>query len=233
MSNTSNINSTTQLDNSFRFEQTWFFPQKKQLVSLFTRIVGFQILPILFNLDLTTLDYTQTFPLSEEDNNSLTEAFSNIKISSIKKAAITYNTVLKKYLITYIGLDGNTSNPQPFVINLKVTDWDLPKLESVDIYKDTTSFQSLNTPPVVLDVNNSLVFPNTPINTTVGPTYLPIFGYPTSCNIVSKPQGTTASITNDGFITVTIPSAGIYHFNFSATNNVGTTYYTATFTTAG
>ena len=232
MANNLITNVSTQLDSSFRFEQTWFFPQKKQLVSLFTRVVGFQILPILFNLNLNTLDYTQIFPLSQEDIAALGESFGNINISAVKKASITYNSTLKKYLITYVGLDGNPSNPQPFVINLKVTDWDLPRLESVDIYKDTTSFQTTNTPPLVLDVNANLVYTNIPINTVVGPIYLPILNNPTSCNMVSIPDGATASITNDGFMTVSVPSNGIYHFNFSATNIVGTTYYTATFVTA-
>lgn len=226
MSNTPNA--LTNLDTSFKFEKTWFFSEKKQLISLYTKIIGNQFIPLLFKLDLNTLEYVQIFPLYEEDSTAFVDVFKNLSFSALGKANITYNSLLKKYLLTYSGFDKNITSPQPFVVNFKITDWDLPKLESVDIYKDLTSFASSNTPPLVLDVNNKLVFTRVPSNTDVN-VQLPILNSPTSCKIIYNNTGGSATITNDGYMTVNIPTAGTHHINFSASNAVGTTYYDATF----
>jgi len=216
------------LNSLFRFEQNWFFPQTKEVVFLFTQIVGFQFIPNLFKLNLNTLEYTQIFPLSQEDINNVGIALNNIRVASITRGTITYNSTIKKYLLTYTGLDNNPGGHQPFIINFKLTDWDLPRLESIDIYKDTVSYRNTKIPPLVLDVNNNLVFTNVPSNTNVT-VYIPILNNPTSCQIVSDPTG-NATITNDGYMTVNITTgSGIYHVNFSATNNFGTSYYDATF----
>jgi hypothetical protein len=229
----------TTLDESFRFEQSWFFPQLKQTIFLFTQFSGFQIIPILFKLDIKTLEYTQLFPVLQEDYNSLLNALSNISVEKITKANITFNSVLNKYLITYSGMDKNPNGSQPFVVNIKIINQNIPRLESVDIYKDGT-IPTL--PPLILNVHNSLVFTkdslNNPILTNTSfSTVLPILNGTTSCEIIEKPTNGIVNtkefvnITNNGFFTRTatpLPKPGTYQFNFSASNSAGTTYYCVT-----
>jgi hypothetical protein len=233
MSNTLIAPTTTNttLDESFRFEQSWFFPQLKQTVFLFTQFVGSQIIPILFKLDIKTLEYTQLFPLLQEDYDSLLNVLSNVSVKKITKANITFNSVLNKFLITYSGLDRNPNGSQPFVINIKIVNQNIPKLESVDLYKDGT-VPAL--PPLILNVHNSLVFTkdslNNPILTNSNfSTPLPILNGTTSCAIINNPTGGTVGITNLGFFTANnIPKPGTYQINFSASNAAGTTYYSVT-----
>ena len=221
----------TTLDESFRFEQSWFFPQLKQTVFLFTQFVGFQIIPILFKLDIKTLEYTQLFPLLQEDYDSLLNVLNNVSVKTITKANITFNSVLNKFLITYSGLDRNPNVSQPFVVNIKIVNQNIPKLESVDIYKDGI-VSAL--PPLILDVHNSLVFTNDSLNNPIltnsnFSTVLPILNDPTTCKIINNPTGGTVDVTNDGIFTANdIPNPGTYQINFSASNVAGTTYYSVT-----
>jgi hypothetical protein len=219
----------TELDNSFRFEQNWFFPQTKEVISLYTRFKDSQVFPIMVKLDLNSLDYTQIFPLFQDDINNIISSLSgNIDIGEVTKGAVTYNSTIKKYLITYVGVDKNTIQPQPFVVNFNVTNWDLPRLESIDIYKDTTSFKPINTPPLILDVNRSLVFQNVSTN-TLFVSSVSILGNPISVGTTDNYTGGTVSVSVDGTITAMIPESGTYHVGISASNEVGTSYCAATF----
>jgi len=156
------------LSDKLRFEQNWFFPEKKETIFLYTTFNGDQLIPVLCKLDLNTLDYTQIFPLFQEDYTNLSQSLLNISVSEINKGVITYNTDSKKYLIVYSGLDNNPSNPQPFVLEFVLTDWDSPRLESIKIYKDTTSTQGILTPPLVLNVNANLMLTNIQRGTNFG-----------------------------------------------------------------
>jgi hypothetical protein len=221
----------TTLDESFRFEQSWFFPQLKQTVFLFTQFVGFQIVPILFKLDIKTLEYTQLFPLLQEDYDSLLNILSNVLVKKITKANLTFNSVLNKFLITYSGMDTNPNGSQPFVVNIKIVNQNIPNLESIDIYKDGTT---PTLPPLILDAQNSLIFTkdslDNPILTNSNfSTVLPILNGTTSCAIINNPTGGTVDITDDGIFTAdNIPNSGTYQINFSASNAAGTTYYSVT-----
>ena len=219
------------LDSNTKFEQTWFFPQQKQLIVLITELQGSSFIPRLYKLDIDTMDFSLIFPTAGEDLTNIANTLSQVSISPTQDliGALTHNNTLQKYVVTYSGMDTSV-NSQPVLINFEISNWDAPRLQSIDIYKDLTSQRKI-TPPLILDVDNTLVFTNsTPYRVYVGVAFsitLPVIGG-TSYAITNDPTGQVSVNPTTGVFSGTITTTGIHQINFAVSNNIGTSYYSLT-----
>lgn len=126
----------------FKFEQTWFFTQTKEVISLFTEInESGSFVPRLYNLNLTNFAYLSAFP-NNNDANLIYSSLSTLSATQIDRGIITYNSNINSYLLAYSGLDNNII-PQPFVVTFKISDWEHLTLTNIDLYKDTRTSQPI------------------------------------------------------------------------------------------
>lgn len=209
------------LSDTMRFEQTWYFTQQKQVITLITRKQDQTFIPTLYSLDLNTLEFTQVFPILSADYVNLNSSLGGLG-NNITNGTLTYNSELKTYLVTYTGLDAIY---EPYFVNIEITNWDLPTIRSIDIYKNTSSRSELHSSPLIIDVNDTLsvgTSANVSFNRIVPVLYFPegsTVKVLNSNNVVAVIDGTNVIFTGK------FAKAGVYQVEFELTNTTGTTTY--------
>lgn len=213
---TSNADSTKTImltAGVFEFNQTWYHPAKKQIISLFTNTSANQFWPELYKVDIArNQEYTKMFP-SISDQLTICSETSALTANS---GVITYNSLFDQYMITYSGF----SQTGPFLAVLKVADEENLVLKSINIYKN--SFANLFGGPPAVSVQYLSSIPVTvlvPFSINIPATNNPTKFTTTSVNV---------SADNFGTFTGILPTNGLHHINYTVSNVVGSTNYCLT-----
>lgn len=218
-----NIESSTNLvknikvGNNLRFENTWFFAEEKKLILLFSNLLGNgKFSPCLYECDLTKLTLQEVYRQSQKNEFVAALVFPNkdITFNVLRRAAITYNEEIKKYLITY---SGNTNDNRPFVINLVLNQLEDPINEKMDVYFDD---ENVRKEDCILPV---LTFPKSSI---LKPKNVPFTfqafadNFPTEWKVLTFSQN--LSVDNTGTFNGMFDTPGNYYINIEMSNDCGT-----------
>ena len=204
------------LDSNLAFDQTWFFPKTKKVVSLFTAKLTNAFLPKFYELDLDTRTIKQTFP-TQADETSFQNAMEELSIAGVSQGTLHYNDVMQTYLISYTG---KLNSDKAFICNIEVQGQRELTFKKVDFYIDENTTESL--PPI----------PQTPSIQNVGVNnYFELAvsasNNPTSWTITSSISSVSA--TNSGVFYGTFLNTGLIHLNYTVANDAGSTNAAITF----
>lgn len=201
-----------------RFEQTWFLPDVKKLITLYTVMSGGAFYPELTELNLSTKFYTTKFPNDNSNSYDVWNGVSDIQFETLSKAVMHFNETKQAYLLTYQGIN---AQGRLFVVNYEIAQTENLTLKSINRYIDDISTTAILEPPVVfnecLEVYNTTLTPTIQISAT---------NNPTSYVITSGVTGISA--TNSGKFSGAIPSPGLYHINYNVSNQIGSNTYCLT-----
>ena len=207
-------------DDSFRFEQTWFLPQEKSLICMFTEISSNSFFPNLYSYDQNTGNFLKTFPIKSSDYNTLEQGLSAYNPQSGK---FCYNDSTRTYGITYHALD---SNDDVVFINIKLNRLEDLVLDTIDIYENRSAYQINVMPPILLNYYLSAVPVTTNSSFAITVSAL---NNPTSYELIQIGEGTNQiSLSSSGTFTGILTSDGLYHVNYTISNEVGSTQYCLT-----
>jgi hypothetical protein len=201
-----------------RFEQTWFMPESKKLITLFTGISSSNFYPELTEFDLSTKIYSQKFPTTITTSADLLNSLADVQFKTLSKAAIHYNRTKQMYLLTYQGTD---VNDKFFVVDFEIEQREIAVLNKINKYIDTTSSTDILEPPVAF--NQFLNVINTGLNFSV---QVSATNTPTSYTIVNPISGIT--VNNSGLFVGSLSAQGLYHINYNVSNNIGTNTFCLT-----
>ena len=207
-------------NNNHRFEQTWFFPEEKKIITLFTNLTAKSFYPELTELNLDTKTYKTIFPASSSlDAKQIISPLSGIgfiEIGELKKGCLNYNKTQQTYLITY---NGKESSQSPFVVDFEVEQRDQAVLKEINVFLDNVSAE----PPVVL--SQYLQVFNVPINTT-SVVSVSATNNPTNYSVLN--YQTNVTVTSAGNFNLYFDVPGLYHVNYQVSNNAGTNNFCLT-----
>ena len=204
------------LSSNIVFEQNWFFPKTKKIVSLFTQHVSDGFCPTLYQMDISTRKFKKVFPLDSTNNTNLVEGLS---INTLSKGKLHYNSSLRTYMVTYTGID---SDNKLFVVDfyIKEQEGDQLNLIKVNLYKDLFDSSTINEPPTVLFPFVVSVDSNQPFFVNVSAN-----NNPTSFELLNYTNSVSAD--NTGLVYGSLP-VGLHHINYRVRNLVGATTYCLT-----
>lgn len=206
------------LNESRKFERTWFLTDSKKLITLYTVVSGTGFYPELTELDLSSKLYTRKFPNNISNSYEVLSSVSDIQPQSLSRAALHFNNATQRYLITYQGVkqDGRL-----FFVDYEIAQTEAMTLKTVNRYIDNISSTTILEPPVVLDQYLE------PYNASLTPTIqVSATNNPTSYTITSGVSGITVS--NSGLFSGTLASAGLYHINYNVSNEIGSNTFCLT-----
>ena len=204
----------------FDFEQTWFLPQEKSVVTLFTETSTTAFYPSLYTYDLNTGLFVKIFPITSAEYNTLDTTLSAY---TPKEGRFTYNSSTRTYGITYHCTD---ANEDIVFVNLKLNRLEDLELASIDVYENRTSDQTNTMPPIVLTNYLSAipVTANTTFNITVSS-----YNSPSTYSLINYGPGSNqVTLNSTGTFTGNLTSVGLYHINYTISNDVGSTQYSLT-----
>jgi hypothetical protein len=202
----------------FEFEQTWFLPEEKTIVCLFTETSASSFFPVLYTYNLNSSSFNKIFPTTQY--NTLRTTLSSY---TPKEGRFVYNSSTRTYGITYNAKDVNDGI---VFINLKLKRLEDIELETIDVFENRNPYRVNTMPPILLTQYLSAI-PVT-INSTFS---LEVSAYnnPTAYEIIQTSSGVTElQVTSAGTFTGKLTSDGIHHINYSISNDVGSTYYALT-----
>jgi hypothetical protein len=205
------------------FDQTWFFPENKKIVALFTNLSGTSFYPELMELDLNTRTYKKVFPNYLFSNTKLVspnEGIGNIHIKEVDRGCLSYNNLQKSFLITYKGVD---QNDKLFVIDYIIEQEKDLIVKNLVVYIDKSNELLIEEPPFVSDsFFDTFVVPLS----TFGTIEILAGNQPTSFNVLTVANNVTA--TNNGHFNYYFENAGLYQVNYQVSNAIGTSQYCLT-----
>jgi len=194
--------------------ETWFFPERKEVVQSICGLVNGIMTPELYQIDLNTQILKKIFPISIEDITTI-NSLSSLGLNSIEPPILSHNNLKKEFLLTILGKSDISTT---VIIELKITDLTVKNLVSVTIYTPT-SINTLNEPPIIsqnlfvsLSANSLLNFQ---CNTENGPAVFEKISGPDWVNLAL-----TGLFTG---IPPLIPTT--YNITFKAFNAFGPTFY--------
>jgi len=203
------------------FDRNWFFSTEKRIVSLYTEIDNNNFSPTLYELDLPTRKYKKVFPLDYTNTSNLTAGLSSLDFASISRGSLHYNNSLKTYLITYTGTD---SNNKMFVADFYVTKEDQLNLTKINLYRDLFDSSAINEPPIVLTPYLTAInIQTTPFTVSVS-----AINNPTSYTLLNYDSEVEVTLSGGYGVFTGILSAGLYHINYTVSNNIGDSTYCLT-----
>jgi hypothetical protein len=203
------------------FDRNWFFSTEKRIVSLYTEIDNNSFSPTLYELDLPTRKYKKVFPLDYTNTSNLTAGLSSLDFASISRGSLHYNNSLKTYLITYTGTD---SNNKMFVADFYVTKEDQLNLTKINLYRDLFDSSAINEPPIVLTPYLTAInIQTTPFTVSVS-----AINNPTSYTLLNYDSEVEVTLSGGYGVFTGILSAGLYHINYTVSNNIGDSTYCLT-----
>ena len=201
--------------------ETWFFPERKEVVQTICGLVNGIVTPELYQIDLNTQILKKIFPISIEDITTI-NSLSSLGLKSIEPPILSHNNLKKEFLLTILGKSDISTT---IIIELKITDLTVKNLASVTIYTPT-SINTLNEPPIIsqnlfvsLSANSTLNFQ---CNAENGPTVYEKIAGPAWVNLA--PTGLFTGIPP---LTPTT-----YNVTFKVSNTIGPTFYSFIVVTA-
>ena len=194
--------------------ETWFFPERKEVVQTICGLVNGIVTPELYQIDLNTQILKKIFPISIEDITTI-NSLSSLGLKSIEPPILSHNNLKKEFLLTILGKSDISTT---IIIELKITDLTVKNLASVTIYTPT-SINTLNEPPIIsqnlfvsLSANSTLNFQ---CNAENGPTVYEKISGPDWVNL-----------TPTGLFTGIPPlTPTTYNVTFKVFNTFGPTFY--------
>lgn len=207
--------------NSIKFEQTWFFPETKNIVTSFTRISGESFIPEINRLDLDTRAYVKVFPVDQQTTDYILSSLEEIKVKELSKSVLTYNSPRQTYLITYKGVDKSN---RLFVVNFKIEQRENLILTKIDKYLDYSDPSLVLDPPVVEEIYSQpyAVQAVAPFSFAI-----PALNQPTSYQLKDT-RFPFLTVDNSGVFSGFINSPGFYDIDYSVSNQIGTSRYSLT-----
>jgi hypothetical protein len=195
---------------------SWFFPDRKQVLQSVCGLSGTVLLPELYLYDLNGIRLTKVFPVKQTDIIDI-NTLSSLNVQSFNAPLLTHNNLKKEFVLT---IQCQNSNNQDVIIEIIINDYPVLELKNINVYNSNTVItQPL--PPIITQplyaVQNYLSSFNIQITAENGPAVF---------TGLSLPSWT--SLTIGGLFTGTIPTTGIYTLPFIVNNNVGPAYYTLT-----
>ncbi len=206
--------------NKFEFEQTWFLSQEKNTFCLFTETTERYFYPVLYKYEINSNKSEKQFPATLSDINALQTSLSAY---TPIEACLTYNETTRTFGITYQATD---SLGDLVFINIKLKRLEDIELESIDIYENKHRLQTITMPPIVLSYHLSAipVTKNVPFSYTVSG-----LNNPTAYAIIDAGSiFNQINVNASGTFTGTITAAGLYHVQYSLSNQIGSTQYSLT-----
>ncbi len=196
--------------------ETWFFPERKEVIQTICGLSGGNLTCELFSYDLNTLILKKIFPIIQEDITTI-NSLSDLGITRISSPLISYNNLKAEYVVSVLG---RKHTQQDVLIEFKIKDLPTLVLDQIIIY-DSISPTTQTLPPYVDQIlyytlaygQNLNIQVNTNDNTAI-------------FEAVDLPAW--ANISSTGLVTGTIPEAGFHYLTFKVTNSVGPTFYTVT-----
>ena len=199
--------------------ETWFFPERKEVVQSVCGVLSGILTPELYLLNINTQNLKKIFPVQTEDFSSIA-SLSSLNLISIEPPVLSHNSLKREYLLTILGKNTDINN---VIIELKINDLPICSLNNITVYTPTPVTTVLN-PPII----------NQTLNTTLNITnieYLDALNFqcvaqngPVIFEKISGPDWVDLSPT--GLFTGTPPFATTtYNVLFKVTNAAGPTYY--------
>lgn len=199
--------------------ETWFFPERKEVIQSVCGILNGILTPELYLLNINTQNLKKIFPVLDEDITSI-NTLSSLNLISIEPPVLSHNFLRKEYLLTVHGKNNSNDN---VIIEFKVNDLPICNLNNITVYTPTPTTTVLN-PPVI----------NQTLNTTLNITnieYLNALNFQCVAQngsvVFEKISGPDwVNLSPTGLFTGTPPFASTtYNVLFKVTNSVGPTYY--------
>lgn len=194
--------------------ETWFFPERKEVIQSICGLVNGIMTPELYQIDINTQNLKKIFPISVEDISTI-HSLSSLGLNSIEPPILSHNNLKKEFLLTILGKSDTSTT---IIIELKITDLTVKNLVNVTVYTPV-SINTLNEPPIIsqnlfvsLSANSTLNFQ---CNTENGPAVFEKITGPDWVNLT--PTGLFTGIPP------LIPTT--YNTTFKAFNAFGPTFY--------
>lgn len=197
--------------------ETWFFPERKQVIQTVSGLSGNLLTCELYNYDLNKLALTKVFPVLQNDVSTI-GSLSSLNLTFIDSPVITHNTLKKEFVTSILG---RKNNGQDVIIELKIKDLPVLTLDSVTLYDSIPQTQQTLPPQIDQQLYITQAYGqlfNLQINTTNGAATFTAVDFPE-----------WVSISSEGLITGFIPSTEkTYYLTFKATNIAGSIFYVLT-----
>ena len=201
--------------------ETWFFPERKEVIQSICGLVNNFITPELYQLDINTQILKKIFPTTADDIITI-NSLSSLGLTSIETPILSHNNLKKEYLLTLLGKSSVNST---VIIELKISDLTNNKLVSVDVYTPVST-ETLKEPPIVdqsllvsLSTNSLLSFQCSALN---GPAVFEKVTGPDWINV--SPVGLFTGLSPS------VPAT--YNTTFKVSNTIGPTFYSFIVVTA-
>lgn len=214
----STIDATVKIDTTdfYRFEDTWFLPEEKRIISLYTVLSSFNFqrvfIPSLYELNLNNQQFKQVFPL-KEDAFAIQAALSSLNIQQVNTGSIYFNSTIKKYVVTYTCFDAENNFA---IINFEIDRRNDLELNKIDIYSEAYTQSLTGTPP-------SCTCSSTILTADIGEYFSVDISNLFSPGVTFKSLSTVegVDITSSGTVYGTISAFNFYNFNFDVCNETG------------
>ena len=206
-----------------RFDQTWFFPENKKIVALFTNLSGTSFYPELMELDLNTRTYRKVFPnylIPASKLVSESDGIGRVVVEQLDRGCLSYNNLQKSFLLTYKGVDENN---KLFVVDFIIEQEKDLIVKNLVVYIDNSNDERIEEPPAVSDEFFDTFI--TPLS-TFGTIQLSATNQPQTYKVLTFADNVTA--TNDGYFNYYFEKAGLYQVNYEVSNIIGTSQYCLT-----
>ena len=199
-----------------RLEKTWLLSKEKKVITLFTVLTSTKFYPRLTEFDLNSNSYKEIFPNAKTTKEDIVNSFAGIEIRSLSDSSFYYNEEQRTYLITYKGLNGDNKT---FLTDFSIQQLEVPVLTEINHYIDNVNPAAILEPPIIsheyLDViGTGLNFVVTVSGINNPTTY--------SINTTNVP---TVQVTNNGTFTGSVTSSGLYHINYTVSNEIGSNVF--------
>ncbi len=199
--------------------ETWFFPERKEVIQSVCGLYNNILTPELYLLDINTQLLKRIFPVEVDDIVTI-NTLSSLNLISIDPPVLSHNSLKKEYLLTVLGKNSSNSST---IVEFKINDLPICTLSNITVYTPTPTIEVLE-PPVI---NQAL---NTRLNIT-NIEYLNALNF--QCNaengpvIFEKISGPDwINLSSNGLFSGTPPfTTTTYNVLFKVTNAAGPTYY--------
>ncbi len=197
--------------------ETWFFPERKQVIQSVCGLSGNRLSCELYNYDLNLLTLAKMFPVTVEDI-ILINGLSSLNLANIDAPVLTHSVLKKEYVMSFLG---KKQNNQEILIEVKIKDLPTLTLDNITIYDSVPPTLQTIPPRIDQSLTDTIGYDqiiNIPITVVNGAAAFEVVDFPA-----------WATITPNGTITGTVPTgANTYELTFKATNSIGSTFYTYT-----
>jgi hypothetical protein len=110
--------------------ETWFFPQKKQVITSVCGCSAFNISPELYKIDINTHQFSKVFPITQSDTSTIA-LLTSLSATQISRPVLSYNNTSKEYIFT---IDTISVQQKKSIIEIIIQDLPVFTIKTIKVW---------------------------------------------------------------------------------------------------